>query len=241
MELASLNVILVHPRFPENIGMTIRACANMGVNSLSLVCPERWKKERILALATPKGRSIYETIQFYDELECALADSHMAFATTARTGGWRKCPQTPDAAAKTAMSSLKAGERVSIVFGPEDRGLTNAQLTLCRNLVHIQTYGEATSLNLAQSVLLVLYEFARSMRSQSRHPSQKRITLGELTRLENELKFILHMLDCEQGKISDYYFLQWQSVLERAALKRHEFDMLMGFCRQIKNKVLKQA
>lgn len=242
MPLDRLRVILNKPRFPENIGMTARACANMGCDYLAIVCPELWKKTAVYALATPKGKKVVDACEFYPDLRSALASSRKAFAATARIGGWRKRVLSPEACAEEVVALLEQGKSVSLVFGPEDKGLTNDEIAECGNIVSIPSRGEAASLNLAQSALIILYECAklRDRRPRVARPTAKDdVNLREINLLEKELKEALELLDCLHGKNPDYYFTQWRRILERANLNRKEFSSFMGLCRQIKNKINK--
>ena len=166
MLLTGVEVILVRTRFPENIGMAARACANMGCHRLCLVAPERWDEEKARPLATPKGLPVLESIRVAPSLTDAIAESSLVMGTTARLGGWRKSVLTADQAGALAAAAVRGGERVSLVFGSEDRGLSNEEALLCQRLVTIPTAGEASSLNLAQAVLILLYECARALRGE---------------------------------------------------------------------------
>lgn len=168
--LAGLKVVLVATRFPENIGMAARACANMGCTELCLVAPERLDPEQSARLATAQGQPILDAMQIHPDLETALATSNLVIATTARTsktGNWRQGMSTPQAAASEVARALAGGEKVSLVFGPEDKGLDNKAICRCQQLVRIPTDPDSSSLNLAQAVLLLLYECATAARGQN--------------------------------------------------------------------------
>lgn len=241
----SVSIILVKTRFPENIGMAARACANMGCRSLSLVAPELWDKNKAAPLATSQGLPLLENIRIFSTLAEAIKDCHIVFGTTARLGGWRREIVSPHQAAAEIQNGIPENQKASIVFGPEDKGLTNEEIASCGKLIHIKTAWECGSLNLAQSVLIVLYELFQQTLAAQFQPaphsvSDKIIGHGELTLLENRLKTIISDLDGMHGKNSEYYFLQWHALLERARLRRHEYDAFMGLCRQIENKIKKK-
>ena len=166
MSLDLLQVVLVQTRFPENIGMAARACVNMGSHSIRLVAPERWDREKARPLATPKGQGVLDDVQVLPDVSAAVADCSLVIGTTARTGGWRRSLLSPEQAAGEVAQALERGEKVAIVFGPEDRGLDNDAIQHCQRLVTIPTNPEASSLNLAQSVLLLLYECAKAVRAR---------------------------------------------------------------------------
>lgn len=233
--MSELSVILVNTRFPENIGMAARACANMGCGKLILVNPERWDMGKAAPLATPKGMPVLDNIEIYSSLAEALAPFGFSIATTARLGGWRREIFTPEQAARMLRES--EASRAALVMGPEDRGLNNAEISQCSAIAHIPVSIDASSLNLAQATLIMLYEWrkaqktARSVEANPHCISHERQVL-----LEENLKLALLDLDCLHGQNPEYFFLQWRNFLRRAALRDHEFDCLMGFCRQLRNK-----
>ena len=248
MLLENVEVVLVRTRFPENIGMAARACANMGCAHLCLVAPERWDIAKARPLATPKGLPVLEHIRVVPSLAEAVAKSRLVLGTTARLGGWRKSVLTADQAGSVTARAVRAGERVSLVFGSEDRGLSNEESLLCQRLVTIPTSGEASSLNLAQAVLLVLYECARALRGTAppgEAPSgedtprtgARGITAAEQERLMTHFKAMLLALDVLHGDNPEYFLLPWRRLFGRARLRRHEYDALMGLCRQVRNKL----
>ena len=240
MLLEAVRVVLVKTRFPENIGMAARACANMGCPDLRLVEPERWIREKAVALATPKGVQVLDAIRVHSTLADAVYDANLVIGTTARTGGWRREIFSPRQASAEVAEAISRNEKIAVVFGPEDRGLDNAEIAACQRLVTIPTDGAASSLNLAQSVLLVLYECAcavREMGGKKSKPQAASMTAGELARLFDDFKAMLLQLDCLHGDNPDYFFLPWQRLFSRAGLKRHEYDALMGLCRQVRSKL----
>lgn len=254
MLLDGLDIILVKTRFPENIGMAARACANMGCPTLRLVQPERWNKEKAVPLATPKGLEILDKVTEHTELTAAVSQSSLVIGTTARVGGWRKALLAPHAAAQAVAAALQRGEHAALVFGPEDRGLSNEDITHCQQLVTIPTDAGAHSLNLAQAVLLMLYECANAVRhmnatpatqeqlrdsqeKESLLPNGRRVTAAEQERLMHEIRDMLLRLDCLHGNNPDYFLQPWRRFFGRAGLLRHEYDALMGLCRQVRNKL----
>lgn len=235
--MQNISIILVRPHISENIGMAARACANMGCNNLWLVRPENWNVERAAKLATSQGHEILKNLKIYENLEDAAADCQVIYATTARLGGFRRKYITPEKCAKNIAnaSHLKTG----ILFGREDRGLSNKEIKYAKELIHIPTAPNASSLNLAQCVLLVLYCLSQQehMESQGSKSGQKLITGREQLLLEENFKTVLMDLNCLHGDNPEYFFQQWREILRKAQLQRHEFDALMGLCRQIRNKI----
>lgn len=234
----SLEIVLVRPRFPENIGMAARAAANMGAADLCIVLPEHWDLQKSLLLATSQGAPLLYSAKIVDSLGDAVSESHLVIGSTARTGGWRRNMLNPETTGEMVSRAHERGEKVSLVFGSEDRGLSNNEITCCQYLVNIPTMANASSLNLAQAVLLLLYECAKAGRQKTAaRPAQNAITAGEQARLMEAFKKMLLVLDHLHGENPDYFMLPWRSFFSRAKLSRNEYDAFMGLCRQVINKV----
>ena len=237
LPLSGLSVILVGARFPENVGMAARACANMGCPNLILVAPERWLPDKARPLATPKGEPLLDNIRIAGDLDQALADQTLIVGATARIGGWRRNVLTPEEAAAAIAPVLDEHEPAALVFGREDRGLSNAELTRCSHIVTIPTAG-AASLNLAQAVLLVLYACLRAM-EKPRLPDpgrlSRRATHAEMEMVYAALREALLDIDCLHPDNPEYFFMPVRRFLGKTGLRRHEADMLMGMCRQIRS------
>ncbi|MDE5878668.1 MAG: RNA methyltransferase, partial [Desulfovibrio sp.] len=231
--------------------MAARACANMGCPRLCLVAPERWELEKARPLAPPKGLPVLESLRVAPSLAEAVGASGLVVGTTARLGGWRKSVLTADQAGDVVAGAVRGGVRVSLVFGSEDRGLSNEELLFCQRLATIPTAGEASSLNLAQAVLILLYECARALRSGGASAPDSEcagdttrdsrgahgISAAEQERLMEAFKAMLLTLDVLHGDNPDYFLLPWRRLFGRAQLSRHEYDALMGLCRQVRNKL----
>ncbi len=233
-----LRVVLFQPKFAQNVGAAARACANMGCGELVLVAPRDWDLERALPLATPKGEPVLRAARVVDELEQALAGCAHVYGTTARTGGWRTGLLTPRAAAERVAGQCREGARVALLFGPEDRGLTNAETEVCGQLVTIPT-AEASSLNLAQAVLLLLYECFLAAQEAPRGAPREPAAHNLATHAEQELLFAamreaLLAIGVLKDQNTDYWMLPVRRFVQRTPLRRAEFNMLMGVCRQVR-------
>ena len=235
--MAGLAVVLFRPKLSENVGAVARACANMGCGRIVLVDPPAFDPLRAAALATSKGRPLLEQATFAPDLASALAPFSMSFGTTARTGGWRKEILTPESIAPEIVGSLTTGGRVALVFGPEDRGLTNQEIDLCGNLITIPTVAEAASLNLAQAVLVLLYECykqaGRLSPANGVDPNPP-VSWEDRERLYGIIRETLLQIDFLKKENADFWMLSVKRFVNRFELRRSEYDMLMGICRQMR-------
>lgn len=153
--LDAVRVVLVEPQDPVNIAAVVRAMKNMGVADLRLVRPAPYDPSRIERVAHAT-RDLVAAIRHHDDIHAALADCVLAAGFTARrrAAKWRTI--SPRELAPEALRAAAAGP-VALVFGREDRGLDNAVLDRMHVTVTIPT-SEHASLNLAQAVMLALYE-----------------------------------------------------------------------------------
>ena len=151
----NITIVLNQPRYPENIGACARAMRNMGFYNLIVVDPENFDIEKVHKLSTHAASDVVEKIQVFDNLQKALSCFHYVVGTTARLGGQRQVNTPPVMAAKLIFISKE--NKTAIVFGREDRGLSNKDIRLCQGLVNIPT-AEFSSLNLAQAVMVICYE-----------------------------------------------------------------------------------
>lgn len=154
----SIEFILVGTTHPGNIGAAARAMKNMGITRLSLVAPKEFPSKT--AFYRSKAASdILERAKVYTNLKEAVSEAELVIGTSVRN---RKIPwpiiSPREAAKKVIDSSLHRKKKIVVIFGREDRGLTNEELGLCNLHVHIPSSEEYPSLNLAQAVQILAYE-----------------------------------------------------------------------------------
>jgi len=152
-------VVLVEPQLAENIGTSARAMANFGLRRLRLVAPrEDPLSPRARAAASGADQILEQALQ-YPSLKAAIADCQWVFATTAREHDQAKRVIGPQAAADDMLRHIAARETVAVIFGRERNGLENHEVGLADRIVTFPVNPAFASLNLAQAVLLVGYEW----------------------------------------------------------------------------------
>lgn len=153
--------VLVRPQMGENIGAAARAMLNFGMGRMRLVAPrDGWPNPAAAAMASGAGR-VLDAAGLYDDLSAALADCDYVFATTARARDLTQKVMTPERAMAHARALQQAGKRVAVLFGPERTGLENDDVARANALVSVPVNPDFPSLNLAQCVLLMAYEYGR--------------------------------------------------------------------------------
>ncbi|MDB5666546.1 RNA methyltransferase [Cypionkella sp.] len=153
--------ILVRPQMGENIGASARAMLNFGLERMRIVSPrDGWPNSAAVALASGAGR-VLDQAGLFGSVQEAIADCDFVFATTARGRELTKPIYTPEAAMEHARALVAAGKRVGVLFGPERAGLENEDVVLANAIVTVPVNPDFASLNLAQCVLLMGYEWRR--------------------------------------------------------------------------------
>ena len=179
-------IVLNRPRFPENIGAAARAACNMGIKRLIVVSPENCDLKRVLTLATHAASDVVEQMTCHEDLADALAPFTYVVGTTARLGGERRLILSPSHMASELLS-ISQDNQVALVFGPEDRGLTNEELRLCHQLVTIPT-ADFSSLNLAQAVMVLCYELFTAGKEQIKAFTPRLASRIELDGMYDQLR-----------------------------------------------------
>lgn len=162
MNTSAPAVILVAPQLSENIGTTARAMANFGLADLRLVTPrEGWPSDKARAAAS-RADSVIDAARVYESLEEAIADLRFVYATTARQRDVAKPVDGPRPAAARLRAYAGEGVATGVMFGRERSGLTNHEVSLADAIVTFPVDPTFSSLNIAQAVLLVAYEYRLS-------------------------------------------------------------------------------
>ena len=155
-------MILVAPQLGENIGMAARAMLNCGLGELRLVKPrDAWPNRHAVAAAAG-AHAVIDAAEVFETTGEAVADITTLYATTARPRGMVKPVVTPREAARemrAAISDKASGQRIGVLFGAERMGLTNEDIVRADRLISAPLNPGYSSLNLAQAVLLVAWEY----------------------------------------------------------------------------------
>ena len=227
----NITIVLQRPRYPENIGSAARAMCNMGFSRLIVVAPGLWDEVRIRRLATHAAGSVLDKIQRFDSLDEALAPFGHVVGTTARLGGQRPVIKSPESLARNLIP-LSKNNPVAILFGPEDRGLTNDDLKRCHQLINIPTVDFA-SLNLAQAVMVVCYSLSSVGLTTPPAFTPRLAKRIELDQMVDELTATLVQIGYLNPENPDYWMIRIRRLLTRLSMRAGETSIIRGICRQI--------
>jgi len=231
VNLKNISIVLHQPRSPENIGAAARSMRNMGIEQLVVVNPQNCDLTRICKMATHAALDVVEQMMVFDTLDHALAEFNYVVGTTARLGGQRKVISTPATLAEKLVS-IADQNRVAIVFGPEDRGLTNTDIRLCHALVNIPT-ADFSSLNLAQAVMILCYEMFRYRTQKPGDFVPRLANRHELDAMYAQLREIMVRISFINPDNPDYFLNNFRHFFSRLPLRAKEVQIIRGICRQI--------
>jgi tRNA/rRNA methyltransferase len=234
-------VLLIEPQLPENIGATARAMMNCGLTHLRLVRPrEAWPNERAREVSSGAFEPI-DKAQLHPSARAAMADLSRVYATSARHRQMIKTVMTPREAAAEMRALVARGERVGVMFGPERAGLENDELSLADAIIRVPLNPDFTSLNLAQAVLLIGYEWfqagdgtpPRELVVNGTRPAEKEELLNFFDHLERELDAsgFLRNVEKRPGMVRNI-----RNMFQRAALTRQEIRTLHGIVKELSSK-----
>ena len=153
--------VLVRPQMAENVGAAARAMWNFGLDRMRVVAPrDGWPSPRAVALASGAGR-VLDAATHHADVAGAVADCDLVLATTARPRDMVKEVLTPEAGIARAREAARQGRRTALLFGAERAGLENHEIVAAGAIVTVPVNPAFYSLNLAQCVLLMAYEWGR--------------------------------------------------------------------------------
>lgn len=237
--LANISILLVEPRGAGNIGSVARAMRNTGFGDLVLVNPCEYRNDEGFSMACNASELLLKAREF-TALEDAVSSSPVVVGTTRRRGRERYPVLTMDEAVPKVME-LAGGNNVSILFGREDKGLKNDEISICNILFEIPTHRDYRSLNLSQAVLLVCYElFRASGVCGDSGPVIKAAPKKKYDEMFVHMEEALSALGYgEKGK---EYLLKailrtMKRLFGRTALMQKEVNMLRGIFTQIQDRV----
>ena len=231
VKLENVTIVLHRPKYSENIGAAARAACNMGIKRLKVVAPENYDLDKILKLATHAVSPVVEKIEVHDNLCDAVADFHYVVGTTARMGGQRHVVTSPLIIAEKLVP-ISANNNVAIIFGQEDKGLSNEDIRFCHILVNIPT-ADFSSINLAQAVMIICYAIYNAGADERNKNIPRLASRHELEGMYAQLKDILARISYINPENPDYWMLKFRDFFNRIQLRAREVSIVRGICRQI--------
>lgn len=233
LDPSRISIVLVETTQPGNIGATARAMDNMGVTDLRLVNPCEVDHPEARMFAMSAKHLLYEA-KVYESLKDAVDDCQLVIGTSARKRD-KVGTSTSSYDLLDTMQRYHPELSIAIVFGPEQSGLTNDHMSLCNEWLHIPTYGHVNSLNLAQSVVVILYELSKLFQldymddDESLQPASSR----DIERMKEHFFRILETTGYLRNSSRNALWGSFATLIGRAKPDDRDVRMIRGFFNRI--------
>ena len=243
--LSHVRIVMVNTTLPANIGSALRAMKTMGLCKLVLVSPKTYPHPDIDALAAG-ATDLIEQIEIVNTLEDAIKDCHIVFGTSARsrTIPWPLLDARP-AAEKSLKAVVNDQQEIAVVFGREDRGLTNEELALANYHVTIPVNTDYGVLNVAQAIQVICYEMRIAAMSlvesevtteatmpvtntEAMQWDEPLVTHEQMNQFYPHLEKMLHEIEFLDPKNPRLLPLRLRRLFGRIQLDRMEYHLLRG-------------
>lgn len=243
--LSHVRIVMVNTTLPANIGSALRAMKTMGLSKLVLVAPKTYPHPDIDALAAG-ATDLIDQIQIVETLEEAIADCHLVFGTSARsrTIPWPLLDARP-AADKSMQAVIKEQQEIAVIFGREDRGLTNDELAMANYHVTIPVNTDYGVLNVAQAIQIICYEMRMATTAlieqvedpqavmkvtdeDSMHWDEPLVTHQQMEQFYPHFEKMLHEIEFLDPENPRLLPLRLRRLFGRIQLDRMEYHLLRG-------------
>ena len=232
--MENLAIVLNRPKHPGNIGAVARCAKNMGISSIVVVNPLNADREKIEQMATHFALDIVEKIEYFDSLALALAQFNYIVGTTGRWGNTnlKRSMIYPGKMAEDIVD-ISQNNRVALVFGPEDRGLTNSELQYCDLLVKIPTSEGLKSINLSHATMIICYEIFTASSECTSSFTPNLATSAEIEAMYDHLREIFVRIGFIKNRNPDYWMTNVRRFFSRTKLLVRDVKIIRGICHQV--------
>ena len=223
--------VLVRPKSGGNIGAAARAIKNMGFADLRLVAPEASSKSNDAHSMAVHANDVLSNAKIFHTLSAAVEDCQITAGTTCRSGPYRESVE-PLRESAMHLAEAASSNRVAVIFGPEDTGLTNHELRFCQKLITIPASAEYTSINLAQAVMLCAYELRLASENERRQAAPLQLaSASEVDAALERLKDALLAIGFVPEENPDHIMFSIRGIFGRSGLTARELDIVNGMAR----------
>ena len=231
----NLKIILVEPSGPLNLGSIARLCSNFNVDQLRIVSP----KCDLYSLETKKmalkGIKFIKECNIYESLIDSISDCNLVLATSGRINYPKEYEIDSLENISSWVKNFKEVKNLAIIFGREDRGLTNRELLMAHKVFTIKTHKNFPSLNLSHAVSIVLYELSKISKTD-KNLKKKDLNFATSQQIEDSFLEIEKLL-LKTGYVHPHTLnakiSKFKNFIHRSETSKHELDMLRGIVHQI--------
>jgi TrmH family RNA methyltransferase len=227
--------ILVEPKERGNIGASARAMKNIGFKNLEMVRPVQYLTDETRSMAC-NAIDVLDQAAVYPDFQKAIEGKSLVIGTTRRLGRRRGLIIPLKESLKRIITAAKRN-KVAILFGREDKGLSNKEIEKCGFLITIPVDIQSPSLNLAQSVLLIAYELSQKVYKGASPVLVKHVELENFYACINSTLRLLEYIPRGNRDLETKIVKNFRHLIGRAGLTDWELRMLYGICTQVKRRI----
>ncbi len=228
----NITIVLNKPKYPGNVGSVARCARNMGIEKISVVENRDLALEEMRQMATHFAAGIVDRIQHFDRLDEALARFHYIVGTTSRRGSARGPVVSPREMA-ARLVDISQDNKVALLIGPEDTGLSNDDLRFCHLLVTIPTSKHNKSINLSHAAMILCYEIFVSHMEPMEAFTSRLAASAELEGMYDHMKGLLMKIGFLNPENPEFWMMHIRRFLGRTNLFSKEVKIIRGLCRQL--------
>ncbi|MBA4396238.1 MAG: rRNA methyltransferase [Syntrophus sp. (in: bacteria)] len=230
--MENIAIVLKGPKYAGNVGSVARAAKNMGIDKILVIDGREMLLEEMKQTSTHFAAELIDQIQYFDDLQQVLEGFEFIVGTTARLGAVRGPVVSPREMAKTLID-VSRHNRVALLFGPEDTGLSNDDLRLCHGLVTIPASEQLKSINLSHAVMILCYEIFTAQRGDLEIFTPRLATAAEIEGMYEQVKALLQKIGFLNPQNPEYWMLHIRRFFSRTRLFSREIKIIRGICRQL--------
>ena len=237
MKLIKPTIVLVKPQLPENIGLVARAMDNCGLKNLIIINPrEKWPND-VAIKASANSKNIIQKAKIFTSVEESLLNFHFVVAMSARKRFLQKPYQNN---MNRLFDQFTFDNKIAILFGPENSGLSNEDLKLADLIFHINTSKSNKSLNLSHAVLLFSFAWREYFYLRKQKPSDNK--LNKKIALKKDFYYLMDFLKKELNEVGFLYpkakakcmFENIETMFMKASLSKTEIQTLWGMLKKLR-------
>ena len=231
--LDNFTVVLHKPKYPGNIGSTARCLKNMGMGKLIISEAGPFAPAEMKIMSTHFAADIVDRIGYHDRLGDALAPFQYIVGTTSRLGSARGPVLSPREIAPS-LAELSRRNEVALLFGAEDKGLSNSDLRYCHSVVAIPVSEKLKSINLSHAVMILCYEISLAAAERKSVFTPQLASSREIEGMYEQVKEVLMEIGFLNPQNPDYWLMHIRRLLSRTGLFSRDVKIIRGICRQVR-------
>jgi len=231
-QFENFTIVLQKPKFPGNIGSVARCIKNMGMGKLIVSEAGPFDPEEMKIMSTHFAADIIDNIKYCDNLGDALAPFQYIVGTTSRLGSARGPALSPRETAESLVG-LSQHNEIALLFGSEDKGLSNSDLRYCHAVTTIPVSEKMKSINLSHAVMILCYEIFAAGGEKKKAFTSKLASSMEIEGMFGQVKEALTGVGFLNPQNPDYWLMHIRRLLSRTGLFARDVKIIRGICRQV--------